>query len=128
MKSLKQQYTINAPIAEVWKGLVNEKHIIAWGGGPTKMDDKINTKFKLWGGDIHGTNTEVIPEKKLVQDWYGGEWAEPSKVTFLLKKKDDHVILTLHHENVPDTEFNSIEKGWADYYIGPMKKYLEADQ
>ena len=69
-KIIKQTYHIHAPISEVWKALVNPKYIDGWGGGPAKMNNKKGTKFSLWGGSIWGTNTEVVSEKKLIQDWY----------------------------------------------------------
>ncbi len=53
MKTIKQTYFVNSSLDEVWQALVNPKYIDAWGGDPAKMDEKIGTKFKFWGGDIH---------------------------------------------------------------------------
>lgn len=126
MKTIKQIYHIKAPIDEVWKGLTDPNYIDEWGGGPVKMNDKVGTKFEFWGGDIYGTNTEVDPQKKLVQDWYGGEWPKPSKVTFLLKRvSDNKTQLNLLHENLPDDQADNFDDGWKQYFLGPMKEYLE---
>lgn len=130
MKTIKQTYLIKAPIEEVWRALVNTSYIDQWGGGPSKMDGEAGTKFSLWGGSIWGQNLEVIPNKKLVQDWYSNEeikWEEPSKVTFTLQEKKDAVKLELLHENVPDENVDSIYAGWKDYYLEPLKKHLEAN-
>ena len=89
------------------------------------MDGRVGTKFKLWGSEIRGTNIRVIPHKKLVQDWYGGEWPQPSKVTFTLKPERNGTRLELHHENIPDAEAKDIDEGWHEYYLGPLKIYLE---
>ena len=125
MKIIKQTYQINSSIDKVWEALVNPKIVNAWGGGPAKMDAKVGSKFSLWGGDIHGKNIEVVKNKKLVQDWYGGEWDEPSKLIFNLTAQDGKTQLELVQENVPDKEYQDISDGWQDYYIGPMKAYLE---
>ena len=125
MKTIFQKYQIDAPIEKVWKALVNTKDIDAWGAGPSKMDEAVGRKFSLWGGDIYGTNIEVVRFKKLVQEWYEGEWKEPSIVTFKLEKKGSSTILELLHENVPDEEYENIENGWKDYYLEPLKKYVE---
>jgi len=125
MKTIVQDYHINAPIEKVWEALVNPKDIDGWGGGPTKMDDKEGTKFSLWGGDIHGTNIEVETFKKLVQEWYGGKWKEPSIVTFKLEKQGNSTDLNLLQENVPDDEYKDIDDGWKEYYLGPLKDYVE---
>ncbi|MCL5435124.1 MAG: SRPBCC domain-containing protein [Patescibacteria group bacterium] len=125
MKTIIQDYRINASIEKVWEALVNPRNINNWGGGPAKMDDKEGTKFSLWGGDIHGTNIEVERFKKLVQEWYGGKWEEPSIVTFKLQKLGNSTKLSLLHENVPDNEYDDIDKGWKEYYLGPLKEYAE---
>jgi len=125
MKTIRKVYTISAPRKKVWKALVDPKVINEWGGGPSKMDEKIGTEFWLWGGDIHGKNMEVIKEEKLVQQWFGGDWPNPSIATFTIQQENNKTILELEHSNVPDEEVNDIEQGWDDYYLGPMKKMLE---
>lgn len=125
MKIIEQTYFINAPIEKVWQALVDPKVIEAWGGGPAEMNDMPGTKFKLWGGEVFGTNLEVITNKKLVQEWYGGEWDYPSKVTFILISEGDSTELELTHEDVPEKEVDEINDGWSQYYLGPIKELLE---
>ncbi len=86
MKTIKQSYVINTLVEKVWEALVDPQTIDDWGGGPAEMDDKVGTQFKLWGGDIWGKNLEVEHNKKLVQEWYGGDWSEPSKMIFYIEE------------------------------------------
>ncbi len=125
MKSITQTYTVNAPVAGTWAALTDPVIINSWGGGPAKMNDKVGTKFSLWGGDIHGINTKVILNKILEQDWYGGDWDAPSKVTFTLTEKNDQTTIVLQHNNIPDSEAKDIADGWKRYYLGPLKELLE---
>ena len=125
MKTIKQTYIINSPLEEVWKGLTDSKYIDAWGGGPAKMNEKVGTKFEFWGGDIHGKNIEVVPLKKLKQEWFGGNWDNPSIVTFTLTQEKDAIKIDLLHTDVPDSETKDIDQGWKEYYLDPLKKYLE---
>ena len=129
MKTIKQTYLIDAPFEEVWKALVDPVYIDGWGGGPAEMDDKKGTKFSLWGGEIWGTNIEVIPNKKLVQEWYSkGEIKDkPSKATFELHEDKGKTRLELVHEEVPDDVVDDIDNGWKDYYLGPLKSFLESE-
>lgn len=124
MKTIHQHYTVNAPIALVWQALVNPKVIDQWGGGPAKMSEK-KEKFTLWGGDIWGTNMEVIKEEKLVQLWHDDRENDGMVVTFALERQGEKTKLTLTHENVPEKKFDSIDSGWKDYYLGPLKKLIE---
>ncbi|MBI2611982.1 SRPBCC domain-containing protein [Candidatus Gottesmanbacteria bacterium] len=125
MKTIKQIYTINASPEKVWNALVDPKTINEWGGGPANMDEKLGTKFTLWRGDIHGKNIEVVQNKKIVQEWFGGDWEKPSKVTFTLTKKGETTELSLLHEDIPDNSAKDIDDGWKTYYLGPLKALLE---
>ncbi len=125
MKSIKQTYTIHATVEEVWKALTDPKVIDKWGGGPAEMSREEGFEFSLWGGDVWGKNIEVIPNRKLVQEWFGGKWDKPSIATFALSPKGEQTIIDFANFDVPDAEFSDIEKGWRDYYLGPIKEYLE---
>lgn len=130
MKSIHQTYFINSSIEEVWKALTDPKYINGWGGGPAKMDDKVGSKFSLWDGSIWGTNIEVIPQKKLKQEWYSEneakKWDKPSIATFNLREDSGKVRIDFVHENVPGEDLKNISDGWKDYYLGSLKKYIES--
>ena len=125
MKTIKQVYKIEAPVQKVWQALTDPAIIEKWGGGPAKMDDCEGTEFSLWGGDIHGKNLDVTENKKLVQEWFGGHWDKPSKVTFTLTEKETKTEVRLNHSDVPDREAKDIADGWKIYYFGPLKNLLE---
>jgi activator of HSP90 ATPase len=85
----------------------------------------VGTEFTLWDGDIHGKNIKVVPNKKLVQEWFSGDWEKSSIVTFTLIKKGNKTELNLLHEDVPNEEIKDISDGWKTYYLGPLKQLLE---
>jgi len=128
VKTIKQTYHIHAPIKRVWEALVDSKKIEEWSGGSAEMDEMVGAEFSLWNGEIWGKNIKVIPSKKLVQEWYGGKWNKPSIATFSLHKEKDGTKIDFLHENVPDKEAKDIEQGWSDYYLGPLKEYVERKQ
>ena len=125
MKSLNLSWHIKAPVEKVWKALVNASEIDEWGGGPCEMDSEVGTEFELWGGDIHGRNLEVVENEKLVQEWFGGDWNEPSTVTIAITPERDGTSVTLRQENIPDSELENIVSSWKENYFGPIKEYLE---
>ena len=125
MRIIKQTYKIKASVKKVWSALTNPKEIAAWGAGPAKMSAKKGAKFSLWGDSIWGKNIEVIPEKKLVQEWYGGDWEKPSILTILISEKKGITEIKLTHKDVPENEIRDFAEGWDSYYFGPMKEYLD---
>ena len=125
MKQITKTYLISAPLDKVWDALVNPATIEEWGGGPAVMNDQAGFEFSLWDGDIFGKNLEIMPMEELTQEWYGGEWKEPSTVSFKLKELDGQTELTLFQEKVPDEEAKDIDEGWDLYYLGAIKHLLE---
>jgi activator of HSP90 ATPase len=125
MASFSQTYIILASVHEVWQAIVDPEKINAWGGGPAVMDDKVGTEFELWGGDIWGKNIEVVHHKKLKQEWFAGEWDQPSIVTIDMTGASHQTTIVLTHDQVPDEEQASLEAGWKDSYFEPIKNFLE---
>lgn len=90
------------------------------------MSDQVNFAWTLWGGSLFGKNTEVIANKKLVQDWSDDSgWDSPSKCTFELTEKDGKTELILTHANIPDDSYDDVAEGWDQYYIIPLKELVE---
>ncbi len=125
MPTIEQTYEINASPEEVFEALVNADIIQDWSGDEAKMSSEVGAKFSLWGGQMFGTNLEVVKNKKLVQEWCYDQWEAPSKVTFTLKGKGKKTIVELVHEDVPEKSLNSITDGWNAYYLGAIQEMFE---
>ena len=129
MKIIEQRYLIHATPEKVWDALTNPRTIEMWGAGPAKMSAEVGFEFSLWGGEVYGRNVKVANpekgEKKLVQEWYGGEWEYPSIVTFIINADDHSTEVILKHKDLPEDEVKSFAEGWKDFYMGPIKKLLE---
>jgi activator of HSP90 ATPase len=126
MKTIDNTYEVGAPVSKVWQALIDAKLIDQWGAGPAKFDATDGGKFSLWGGDINGTNTKVVANELLEQDWYGHDHPERCyKVSFSLSEKDGKTVIHLIHPDIPDEESADFEEGWDDYYFKPIKQLLE---
>jgi activator of HSP90 ATPase len=125
MPTIEQKYEMNATPEQVFDALVNPDTIQHWSGDEAKMGPDVGDKFTLWGGQMFGTNLEVVKNKKLVQEWCYDQWDAPSKVTFTLKAKGKKTIVELLHEDVPEKSLRSIDEGWDAYYLGAMKDMFD---
>jgi activator of HSP90 ATPase len=121
---LNVKYRIDAPLEKVWKSFVDMIYIKKWCPSYCTMNDRIGTQFKIMGEEIHGKNLEVVPNKKLVQEWYLKGWKHPSFVTIKLSKEGDSTIISLTHTNIPHNDYFYVEESWTDKYIGLIRKAL----
>jgi activator of HSP90 ATPase len=125
MKTIKQSHFINATPDEVYLALTNPLTIELWSGYPADMQPVEGTEFALFEGDISGMNITLIPNRKVVQEWYFGENSEKSIVTIHLKESEGGTHVDLEHTNIPDEEIENITEGWKSYFWGAIKKYFK---
>jgi len=128
MPTIEQTYEMNATPEQVFDALVNSETIQIWSKDEAKMGPDVGDKFVLWGGQMFGTNLEVVKNKKLVQEWCYDQWEAPSKVTFTIKTKGKKTSVHLLHEDVPEKSLKSIEEGWNSYYLGAMQEMFDENK
>ena len=120
MKTFKESFQINAPASDIYSALTNPVTIELWSGYPAVMSTIPGSEFSLWDGDITGKNIEFITDRKVVQEWYFGDQKEESIVTITISPNADNSVVKVEHTNIPDEDFNDIEEGWREFYIGAI--------
>ena len=126
MKDFKFYITIEAAPEDVYACITNPFTIELWSDMPAKMEAGPGAEFEMFDGDISGKIIELVPNRKVVQQWYFGDQKEDSIVTFLIHEgKAGKVSLELRHTNIPDEDYEEITEGWKAYYLGRIKEFLE---
>lgn len=125
MKKFEYEIKIAADPEEVFAALTNPFQIELWSGYPANMQPEVGYVFSLWEGDISGVNMEIIPNKRLVQEWFFGEQEGRSVVQLELKREGTATRVELRHTNIPDEVYEEITEGWREYYLGSIKEMLE---
>lgn len=125
-KAIKQKVKFKVSPHDVYEALMDSEKHGAFSGAPANISRDIGGKINAYGEWIEGENTELVPDKKIVQKWRGKDW--PSGVfsiaTFSLKKVSDGTELTFTHKGVPDEFYDHIEKGWEEHYWSKMRKFF----
>jgi len=119
MKSFKKYYIIPATPEEIYKALTTEITIRLWTGDSVEIDPKEGGEFSLWDGSINGRFIELIPDKKIVQEWYFGD-EEQSIVTIKLHEHRKGTSFEVNHINIPDEAYDDIVDGWEYEYVGSL--------
>jgi len=104
----------------------SNKHTIAT-GAPAVISAKEGEKFSAHDGWITGKNIKLIKNQLIVQTWRSKTWDTKdadSIFTIYLEPKNNNVVVHAIHINVPDKDYEGVNKGWHQHYWEPWKKYL----
>lgn len=125
MKDYKKYFIIPAAPEDVFLAITNPATLHLWSGEEAIMSTEVGSEFSLWEGSITGKNLEFITGKKIVQEWYFGEQAEPSIVTIVLHQHQKGTSAELRHTNIPDEAYEDIVEGWNEVYFGSLIDFYE---
>jgi uncharacterized protein YndB with AHSA1/START domain len=125
MKDYKKYFIIPATPEEVYLALTNPATLHLWTGDKVEMSAVPGSEFSLWDGSITGINLEFETGKKIVQQWYFGEQAEPSIVTIKLHPDKHGTSAELKHTNIPDEDYDDMIEGWNTTYFGDLIAFYE---
>lgn len=128
MATITKEYTLAVPPNILWEALVTPRHIEGWGAGPDPlMELRDGGHFSLWGGDIHGTILDFDEDKRLVQDWHTEGYDYSTEVTLTLEndEEDGGTLLTIVQTGVREPDVEEFDRGWDEFYVGPLKEYCE---
>jgi uncharacterized protein YndB with AHSA1/START domain len=130
MATVKKEYFIAVPPRLVWEALTDATQLEAWGAGPNVlMELTEGGAFSLWDGDITGTNLDFEPEQRLVQQWNSAGYDYPTEVTIALEpshEEEDGTAITVTQTDVKEEDVEEFDRGWDEYYFGPLKEFCEA--
>lgn len=127
MKTIKQKHTFKKIRAkELFDLLVSSKKHSAFTGDEAKATSRKGGKFSAYGGYIWGKNLEVIPGKKLVQEWCCSDFpaGHKTEAVFEFTETKSGTTLNFTQKNVPAENYKSIASGWKEFYWEPMEQYL----
>ena len=129
-KNINQTVTFKISPHDVYEALMDSKKHAAFSGGAAKISRAVGGEMMAYDGYIAGKNIELVPDKKIVQDWRAVDWSEGyfSRVTFEFTPVPEGTRLDFIHTGIPEGEEASFEQGWIDNYWEPMKTFFERSQ
>ena len=111
---------------EVYDAFIDPKKHSEFTGGKATGKAKVGGKFTAWDGYILGVYLELVPHKKIVQEWMTTDWEKgypPSRLVFQFAVAAKGMKLTLLHSGIPASQKKLFAQGWKDFYWEPLKKY-----
>jgi len=126
-RPIHQTVTFKASPHDLYEALMDSKKHAAFTGGKAKISRQVGGEIMAYDDYIAGKNIELVPDKKIVQDWRAVDWPEGyySRITFEFVPVPEGTRLDFTHVDLPEGTEAEFEQGWVDNYWEPMKKYLE---
>ncbi len=125
MKDFKYRIKMKAEMEDVWRAFTSPSSMELWTGYYADFKAEVGYEFSLWEGDITGKILEVVPDEKLVEQWYFEGSEEDSVATLKFFQEKNKVQVELNHINIPDEAYDNIIEGWVEYYLGAIKTFVE---
>ncbi|HEY8069889.1 MAG TPA: SRPBCC domain-containing protein [Burkholderiales bacterium] len=85
------------------------------------------SKFRAFGGALTGRMLQTVPGRLIVQSWRATPFHRSDADSTLILRftpKGRRGRIDLVHVNVPNHDYNGVNKGWKNYYWKPWRKYL----
>lgn len=128
---VRKEIEIRAPIEKVWEALTDAAAISGWmSSGAVDIDLRPGGSYRFFGGETTGVFTRVIRPHALEYTWrqagWAGDWPDSVVAWDLRPEGDDATRVHLRHTAFPNqTEAESHDAGWDEYFLTPMRRSLE---
>ena len=111
----------------VYEALMDSKQHGEFTHSEAKISRDVGGIFSAYDGYITGINIELVPDKKIVQDWRAVDWPEGffSRVIFEISPQGIGTHLDFTHNGFPEGTLEEFRQGWSDNYWDPMKLYFK---
>ncbi|XP_017776080.1 PREDICTED: activator of 90 kDa heat shock protein ATPase homolog 1 [Nicrophorus vespilloides] len=122
--TLKINLKFQCKAMEFYDAMTRVEMVTAFTRGAVKLEVFKGGKFEMFGGNITGIFDELVPGKKIVQQWRYKPWpvGHHSIVTISIDEKDDHTQVKVVQSGVPTAEAETTRNNWEMYYWQSMKR------
>jgi len=116
--SVKDQIEFKCSAQDAFQMLADPGRVQAWARSPIQMEPTVGGAFALFGGNVNGHFTELVPGERLCMDWRIQSWpaGHYSHVTIEFKQGSDSTTLFLSQTDVPSAEAALTQEGWKSNY------------
>lgn len=109
---------------DFYNAMTTPQMVSAFTNGPAVIEPKVGGRFELFGGNIVGEFTELVPDKKITQRWRLKGWPEGhySTVSIVIDQQEDHTLVKISQAGIPMSEMEGTKENWSRYYWDAIKR------
>jgi activator of HSP90 ATPase len=119
-----QTVIFSASPHEVYEALMDEKIHARFTASAAQISRQVGGTFTAYDDYISGKNIELIPDRKIVQEWRAVDWKpeQTSLITFEFSEVPEGTQLVFTHSGLPPGTEDDFALGWIENYWDPMRK------
>lgn len=126
-KIVKQSVVLPASARELYATYLSAKGHGAITGRKVIIGSRPGSGFRAFGGALRGRMLQTIPGRLIVQSWRSTAFRKSDPDSTLIIRftpKGKQARVDLVHVNVPDHDYNGVNRGWKTYYWKPWRRHL----
>ena len=128
MRSLiKQSVVLPATAETLYATYIDPRLHSAMAGAPVEIGPEAGSKFSAFGGALSGSMITVLAPRLIVHSWRSVNFKDSDPDSTLILSfvpEGDQGRIDLIHLDVPEQDFEGVDKGWDKYYWTPWRNYL----
>lgn len=121
---MKVSATFKCTADEFYRAMTTKEMVDAFTYGNCTVDAVKNGKFELFGGNVNGYFTDLVPNKLIKQKWRFKTWPDGhySDVSIEIDQKEDCTEINVKQSGIPKSEMERTTEGWKKHYWESMKR------
>jgi len=126
---VKQSVVLPARARELYSMYLSPRAHAAITGHKVEIGARVGARFKAFEGALTGRILQTVPGRLIVQAWRSKPFhkGDPDSTLILrFTPVGREARIDLVHVNVPDHDFQGVNRGWRKYYWKPWRAYLAA--
>lgn len=115
--------TFNAPASHLYDAFTKPEMVRAWTRGSGDVTPTEGADYTLFGGNVSGKITKLVPNKEIGMTWRLREWKAEHFANLKLSfaEGDGETVLNVNLDGVPVGQEEVVENNFDEYYIRPIK-------
>jgi activator of HSP90 ATPase len=125
---IRQSVVLPAPAEQLFQMYLDPHTHGAIAGAPVTIAGEPGSEFRAFEGKLSGQILSVTRPTLIVQYWRSVAFKpeDPDSTLILcFTAQGNEGRIDLLHLDVPDQDYDGVNKGWESYYWTPWRKYLE---
>ena len=125
-KVLHQSIVFAVSPHELYDAFMDSKKHSSFTGAKATIGKHVGDQFSTWDNWATGTTLELVPDKKIVQQWRGADWPEGhySEITIEFKKEGHNTRLDFTQTGIPESLYEDIAQDWQEWYWEKLHEYF----